>query len=127
MAISISYAAIITTESSFSFEQDAASSEQRSRASDGGLPPIFQVISMFAVIACGLVVHGGCLLAARLGFFSWDAGAAANGLHAAADVGDPADRPPLAHELSAEVRRRFVQDPRVGRRSACCWTCGCAK
>lgn len=55
VAISISYAAIITTESSFNVED--ISTEQRSRSSDGGLPPIFQVMSMGAVITLGCVVH----------------------------------------------------------------------
>ena len=55
VAISISYAAIITTESSFSFDQDT--DERRSRSSDGGLPPIFQVFSMIIVMACGGLVH----------------------------------------------------------------------
>ena len=55
VAISISYAAIITTESSFNL--DEITNEPASRSSDGGLPPIFQVISMGAVIALGCVVH----------------------------------------------------------------------
>lgn len=55
VAISISYAAIITTESYFNVED--ISTEQRSRSSDGGLPPIFQVVSMGAVITFGCVVH----------------------------------------------------------------------
>ena len=54
VAISISYAAIIATESSFSFEN---SLEQRSKSSDGGMPPIFQVVSMVAVIATGCIVN----------------------------------------------------------------------
>eukprot|EP00325_Prymnesiales_sp_UTEX-LB-985_P000364 CAMPEP_0174705024 /NCGR_PEP_ID=MMETSP1094-20130205/8398_1 /TAXON_ID=156173 /ORGANISM="Chrysochromulina brevifilum, Strain UTEX LB 985" /LENGTH=515 /DNA_ID=CAMNT_0015903139 /DNA_START=110 /DNA_END=1654 /DNA_ORIENTATION=+ len=62
VAISIAYAAIITTESSF---QDEASSEQRSRSSNGGLPPIFQVISMLGIIGMGLLVHGVVVLIER--------------------------------------------------------------
>ena len=57
VAISIAYAAIITTESSFAVEDLA--NEQRSRSSDGGLPPIFQVFSMGLVITLGLAVHLG--------------------------------------------------------------------
>ena len=70
VAISISYAAIITTESSFTFDEDFAAgdtSEARSRASDGGMPPIFQVASMGAIIACGCLVHLACHLAAKHG------------------------------------------------------------
>ena len=56
VAISIAYAAIIATESTFLDDADAAG-EQRSRASDGGLPPVFQVVSMLAIIGLGLAVH----------------------------------------------------------------------
>ena len=68
VAISISYAAIITTESSFSLEQQEDSAEARSRSSDGGLPPIFQVVSMGLVILCGCIVHLGVVIAQRYGF-----------------------------------------------------------
>lgn len=54
VAVSIAYAAIITTESFFS--SDELSSEKQSH-SDGGLPPIFQVVSMVLVILLGGLVH----------------------------------------------------------------------
>jgi hypothetical protein len=104
VAISISYAAIIATESTFAVDADASTSEQRSRSSDGGLPPIYQVYSMFAVILCGGLVHCAFVLAAKHGYACGAAAADdATGMHAVAGVDGAADMPPLAHELSAEV------------------------
>jgi hypothetical protein len=65
VAISISYGAIIMTESSFLDAPADGSDEKRSRSSDGGMPPIFQVISMGAVIGVGLAVHGAVALLGR--------------------------------------------------------------
>ena len=66
VAVSIAYAAIIATESVESSSErpnaeglhaEAAGSAGLQAASDGGLPPIFQVASALGVIGLGLVVH----------------------------------------------------------------------
>jgi hypothetical protein len=61
VAVSIAYAAIIATESVESSSErpsaEAAGSAGLQAASEGGLPPIFQVASALGVIGLGLVVH----------------------------------------------------------------------
>jgi len=59
VAVSVAYAVIITTET-VGVEggtDEERSSEARSRSSDGGMPPLFQVATALGVIAVGLVVH----------------------------------------------------------------------
>lgn len=56
VAISLAYAVIITTESSFDSSKEP-STDQASRSADDSLPAIFQVASMLGVIALGGVVN----------------------------------------------------------------------
>jgi len=60
VAVSVAYAAIIATESvgvERAGAEEDGTSEARSRSSDGGMPPIFQVATALGVIAFGLLVH----------------------------------------------------------------------
>ena len=61
VAVSVAYAAIIATESAASDDADV-SGEARSRSSDGGMPPIFQVASALGVVGVGGLVHLGARL-----------------------------------------------------------------
>jgi len=110
VAISISYAAIITTESSFSFDPDASSSEQRSRSSDGGLPPIFQVISMGAVIALGCLVHLAFYSAGRHGYTCGMGSGASDHADDRLDPIEMTPRPPQVRAFANDSEEQTAED-----------------